>query len=334
MTTNHKKEEVNIIRILVVIHKHVIAVQRKLLEHHLTNLGLSFTQLLNKYRHELYHLCYIKYTCCQCGPIDILPNQRVLAPRDYDILFEKDSSSRIPGHVSKPSRKCCNFAKSNISLNDLDFSLLTKVLLHCCKDLFWQCCLEAKLITLEQFLNDNIHQIYHMWKTYIPCSLCENGKVPPPKSLCLIEENWNCLFVSKVTPLFPSSFKAKSGIKLSDLNPDLAFSLMSTFCDVIEAIETLRRFRNRFAHPTNFKLKTSEFEKIWLAIENAVLLISDVYGQRKEVQDELSSVCSAYSDLSDEELVSKIQGLINNNVSYFSSEHFFFLICSEEYVSL
>ncbi|VDI25215.1 Hypothetical predicted protein [Mytilus galloprovincialis] len=313
MTTNHKKEEINIIRILVVIHKHVTAVQRKLIEHHLTNLGLSFTQLLDKYGHELYHLCYIKYKCCQCSPIAILPNQQLLPPRDYDLLFEKDSSSRLDRHLSIPSRKCCNFAKSNISLNDLDFSLLTKILLHCCNDLFWQCCLEAKLITLEQFLNENKHKIYHMWKRNISCSLCENGKVPPPKSMCLIENNWNFLFVSKGTPLYPSSFKAKNGIVLSDLNPDLAFTLMSTFCDVIEAIETLRRVRNRFAHPTNFSLKTSEFEKIWSTIENAVLLISDVYGQRKEAQDELSSVCSAYSDLSGEELTSKIQGLINNN---------------------
>ncbi|CAC5363372.1 PARP7S [Mytilus coruscus] len=232
---------------------------------------------------------------------------------DYEILFEKDSSSRIAGHISKPSRKCCNFAKSNVSPNDLDFSLLTKVLLHCCQDLFWQCCLEEKGMTLEHFLNDNKHKIYHMWKTDIPCPLCENGNVPRPKSFCLSEYHWNCLYVSTTTPLYPSSFTAKSGIIVSHLNPDLAYTLMSTFCDVIDAIELLRRFRNRFAHPTDFKVKTCEFEKIWSAIENAVLLISDVYGQRKEVQYELSNVCSPYLDLSAEKLALTIQALQTNN---------------------
>ncbi|CAG2215559.1 PARP7S [Mytilus edulis] len=313
MTTIQKKEEINIIRILIVIHKHVTVIQRQLIDHHLTKLSLSFTQLLNKYGHELYHLCYIKYRCCQCGPIDILPNQQVLTTKDYTFLFEKDSSSRIAGHISKPSRKCCNFAKSNVSPNDLDFSLLTKVLLHCCQDLFWQCCLEEKGVTLEQFLNDNKHKIYHMWKTYIPCSLCENGKVPRPKSLCLSEYNWNCLFVSTTTPSYPSSFTAKSGIMVSQLDPELAYKLMSTFCDVIDAIELLRQFRNRFAHPTDFQVKTCEFEKIWSAIEKAVLLIADVYGQRKEVQCELSNVGSPYLDLSIEKLASTIQALQTNN---------------------
>ncbi|XP_071143630.1 uncharacterized protein [Mytilus edulis] len=313
MTTNQMKEEINIIRILIVIHKHITVIQRQLIDHHLTNLTLSFTQLLNKYGHELYHLCYTKYKCCQCGPIDILPNQQVLTTKDYGVLFEIDSSSRIAGHISKPSRKCCNFAKSNVSPSDLDFSLLTKVLLHCCQDLFWQHCLEAKGLTLEQFLNANKHKIYHMWKTYISCPSCENGKVPGPKSLSLTEYNWNCLFVSTTTPLYPSSFTAKRGIMVSQLDPDLAYKLMSTFCDVIEAIELLRQFRNRFAHPTDFQVKTCEFAKIWSAIEKAVLLIADVYGQRKEVQNELSNVGSPYLDFSTEKLELTIQALQTNN---------------------
>ncbi|XP_076083742.1 uncharacterized protein LOC143054613 [Mytilus galloprovincialis] len=313
MTTNQMKEEINIIRILIVIHKHITVIQRQLIDHHLTNLTLSFTQLLNKYGHELYHLCYTKYKCCQCGPIDILPNQQVLTTKDYGVLFEIDSSSRIAGHISKPSRKCCNFAKSNVSPSDLDFSLLTKVLLHCCQDLFWQHCLEAKGLTLEQFLNANKHKIYHMWKTYISCPSCENGRVPGPKSLSLTEYNWNCLFVSTTTPLYPSSFTAKRGIMVSQLDPDLAYKLMSTFCEIIEAIELLRQFRNRFAHPTDFQVKTCEFAKIWSAIENAVLLIADVYGQRKEVQNELSNVGSPYLDFSTEKLELTIQALQTNN---------------------
>ncbi|CAG2221640.1 unnamed protein product [Mytilus edulis] len=167
-----------------------------------------------------------------------------------------DSSSRIAGHISKPSRKCCNFAKSNVSPSDLEFSLLTTVLLNCCQDLFWKRCLEENNVTLEQFLNNNKHKIYHMWKTYISCPLCEDGKVPGPKSLSLTEYNWNCLFVSTTTPLYPSSFTAKRGIMVSQLDPDLAYTLMSTFCDVIEALELLREFRNKFAHPSDFQVNT------------------------------------------------------------------------------
>ncbi|CAG2229297.1 PARP7S [Mytilus edulis] len=152
-----------------------------------------------------------------------------------------------------------------------------------------------------------------MWKTYIPCQSCENRQVPRPKSLCLSEYNWNCLFVSTTTPLYPCSFTAKSGIMVSQLDPDLAYTLMSTFCDVIEAIELLRQFRNRFAHPTDFQLETCEFAKIWSAIEKAVLLIADVYGQTKEVQNELSNIGSPYLDFSTEKLELTIQALQTNN---------------------
>ncbi|XP_052097099.1 uncharacterized protein LOC127732086 [Mytilus californianus] len=317
MTTDHKKEEDNFNRIQVIIQKHGTYVQRKLIEHHLSKLGLSFTNLLDKYGHELYHLCYTMFTCCQCGTLDFLPNRRIFSPRDYESLFEKNGTSRLSGHkVTRGPRNCCNYAKSNISPNDLDFSLLAKVIPYCCEDLFWHHCLKAKGRTLEQFLNENKHDVYHMWKKDLPCPLCKNGTIPqPPKTLYLTENNWNCLFVSQNTPLYPSSFSAKSGIMLSQLNPHLRFSLILTFSDIIESIESLRVFRNKFAHSVDFKLTTCAYESIRSDIENAILLIADVYGLRKEVQCELSKASRPEFALSEVELKSILQELQNNTVS-------------------
>ncbi|VDH94878.1 Hypothetical predicted protein [Mytilus galloprovincialis] len=315
MTTDHKKDEDNFNRIQAVIQKHGTNVQRKLLEHHLSKLGLSFTNLLDTYGHEFYHLCYTMYTCCQCGPLDFLPNRRIFSQRDYESLFEKDGTSRLGGHkFTHRSRYCCNYAKSNISPNDLDFSLLAKVIPYCCEDLFWNHCLKSKGGTLEQFLNENKHDVYHMWKTDLPCPLCKNGTIPqPPKTLYLSEDNWNCLFVSQNTPLYPSSFSAKSGITLSQLNPHLRFSLILRFSNIIESIESLRVLRNRFAHSTDFKLTTCDYESIWCDVENAILLIAEVYGLRKEVQFELSKVCRNEFALTEVELKSILQELQNNN---------------------
>lgn len=316
MTTDNKKEEDNFNRIQAVIQKHGTKVQRKLIEHHLSTLGLSFTNLLDKYGHELYHLCYTMYKCCQCGPLDFLPNCRIFSPRDYENLFEKDGTNRLRDHNFTRSRNCCNYAKSNISLNDLDFSLLAKVIPYCCEDLFWNRCLNAKGKTLEQFLNENKHDLYHMWKRDLPCPLCKNGTISQtPKKLYLTEGNWNCLFVSHNTPLYPSSFSAKSGIMRSQLNPHLRFSLILTFCDIIESIESLRVLRNRFAHSTDFKLTTCAYESTWCEVENAILTIAEVYGLREEEQLKLSEASKKEIALTEVELNSILQELQNNTVS-------------------
>lgn len=316
MTTENKIEEDHFNRIRDVILKHGTCVQRKLIEHHLSKLGLSFTNLLDKYGHELYHLCYTMFKCCQCGLLDFLPNCRIISPRDYESLFEKDGTSRLGGHnfTHRRPRNCCNFAKSNISPNNLDFSLLAKVIPYCCEDLLWHHCLKAKGRTLEQFLNEKKHDVYHMWKTGIPCPLCKHRTIPQPKSLYLSEENWNCLFVSHNTLLYPSSFRAKSGIMLSQLNPHLRFSLILTFSDIIESIETLKGFRNRFAHSADMKLTTCAYESIWSDVENAILLVAEVSGLRKEVQLELSKVYKVETALSDE-LTSIKHEFKYNNVS-------------------
>ncbi|XP_071142309.1 uncharacterized protein [Mytilus edulis] len=264
--------------------------QRELIKHQLKRLKLTFCELLNTNSHELYHL-YNLSRCCQCGPVDKLPEINSIREDQYCILFQKGNELRLKGHPrTTRDSKCCNFANFSVSLDDLDLSLGHTLLMHCCRELLWHCCLAAKNKTLEEFLNDHKHDILHMSiLTNQPCRLCNNG-IKAKGNGFLQKGDWDLLFVSMASSDDLSLYSAKQGITVSNLNPRLSHSLLQAFSEEVKLCKRLRKIRNSLAHRQSIIIHLDEFKEMWSEIESILLQISNVYGGARYVKEKLHTL--------------------------------------------
>lgn len=282
----------NYFKILVSVQEYGTNIHRKLIKHQLKRHKFTFCDLLNTKSHELYHLCYLK-SCCQCGPIDQLPQFVRIREEQYFTLFQKENKLRLNGHPrSTYDSKCCNYANISVTLDELDLSLSHTLLMHCCRELLWHCCLFAKNKTLQEFLNENKHDIIHMWMTNQPCRLCSNGIKPKAKGV-IKEDEWKVLFVNTTFDEDPSFYSAKEGITISNLSPQLSYVLLQAFSDEIKVSRELRTIRNNIAHRPSLKIQSDEFRQKWSEIRTILVQLSNVYGGSKDIKEKLQALDTA-----------------------------------------
>lgn len=286
---NRNSETDNFLKIFLSVIEFGTNSQRAMIEHQLKRLNLSFCDLLDEKAHELFHLCFRK-RCCQCGPIDVLPNVMSIREDQFSKLFLLDTTKRIASHQEKGRVcKCCYVANMSICVDDLDFSLANTILVHSCRELLWHCCLDAKKKTFEEFLNENKHAIFHMWTSDKSCRSCRNGKLLKVKSTVKATD-WNFLFEKKSSGVDPSCYHANQCITTSNLDSKLSYILLQELSGEIEIIRKLREFRNTICHYPSSRMKVHEFEKMWSTIETILLQLSTIYGGNADVKKKLHTM--------------------------------------------
>lgn len=280
-------ETYNYVKILLSIHEHGTNSHRELIKHQLNRLNLTFSELLDQKAHELYHLCFT-YDCCQCRSINklsYLPNARHIRPEQYFNLFQKDEKIRLYGH-NQTNRNCCNFAKKSASLDQIDLSLANTIFVHCCDELLWNCCLSAKNMTFQDFLNENKHVIFHMWISDKSCRSCCNGVMPLAEGF-LRKDDIDFLYQKSTNDDDPSCYFANQGISTANLAPRLSYILLQALSNEIKVSNRLRKCRNDIAHRASLTLKANDFDQMWDEISTMLLQLSYVYGGEQDVSTKL-----------------------------------------------
>lgn len=126
------KERENFNRISTIIVENGRECLANLLEVDLSNKKLSLTEFIDLNKHDIHHLCYNKFPCCQCNGGQLPPNtppRRILHTKQLNIIFDK--TNRILGHVQSTSPKeCCFPAKRNVTLDDFDITLTRCMLIN------------------------------------------------------------------------------------------------------------------------------------------------------------------------------------------------------------
>ncbi|XP_052068292.1 uncharacterized protein LOC127707681 isoform X1 [Mytilus californianus] len=106
---------------------------QQLTEFYLTNKGITYEDFIKKYQHELYHLCYNYYPCCNCatGTPPHSRGNRVLHPPQL-ALFLDSAGAKLPCHnpSSKSAPNCCCPVRGNITLQELDVTLARVILIN------------------------------------------------------------------------------------------------------------------------------------------------------------------------------------------------------------
>lgn len=279
-------ENNNFLKILLSIIEHGTYSQRELIKCQLQRLNLTFHELLEEKGHELYHLCYRK-RCCQCGPIDEVPDIITLRKDKYFKLFQEDGMARLHNHNQmRQHAKCCNYVNTSANVDDIDLALANTILIHCCHELLWHCCLNDHEKTLEEFLNKNKHAIFHMWSSDRPCRLCSNGIQLEVKGR-IKDSEWYLLFNKSMVGDDPSVYFAHQTITTSDLNTNLSYLLLQELSEEVKISKQLRKFRNFISHHPSCRINSGDFEQKWSEIEKSLLHLAQIYGKEAEVRQSM-----------------------------------------------
>lgn len=258
--------------------------KRQLIEEHLKTLNLSFKDFLRKHQHMLYHLCFNRK--CPCTKQCCLPRNRIIHPQQLEILFVRQSTSRLSCHKGRHVDFCCCDVQQNVDLEDLDLTLIHCILVNCCNEIFWNCCLSS--CTLESFLNSNKHDIFHLWNSNNRCSLCYRNYTFPVSNMKLRQDQWNILF----NPVYdPRNASANTGITISDIENDLACSILNTLCPLRVYVEKLTKLRNTMlGHATTAEIDRNTFKDKWKELEECLLYISKHCNRELDMKADLENL--------------------------------------------
>ena len=93
----------------------------------------TLEDFINLNQHEIYHLCYNKYTCCQCinGKLPLTtPVSRVLHPDQLNIILDKTGQTLSCHNLKSTAQFCCCPAKTTLTTKHLDLTLLRCLLIN------------------------------------------------------------------------------------------------------------------------------------------------------------------------------------------------------------
>lgn len=270
-----------------------------LLELHLSRSNISFEDFINQHQHQIYHLCYNTRKCCQCTSGYILPNNRILHYPQLEVLYDK--YAKKPSHSLRNRNDfCCAKTKTGITTDLLDITLTRTLLVNFCQDVFWYSCLIIPSLTLEDFLNQNKHTIYHLREPNVPCCQCPHGFIFPVKGQLLDLHSWKFLFNLPELPcplhrMVPSdlvcTLSASRGIDVRHLSDYLTKLLIEQCCPLRKTIDMLIQMRSKIqGHASEGKIADADYGGYILDIESGIMEIAKVCKNEAAAKQSLSDL--------------------------------------------
>lgn len=286
------QEQENFYRMITGIIDHGTRCKRQLLKKHLKDSKLSFKGFLRSNQHILYHLYYNRK--CRCAINCYLPRQRILHKEQLVILFERQSVNHLAHHTGTNYDFCCCDVQQNAKVKKLDLTLTNCILVNCCVELFWSCCLAGG--TLESFLNANKHDIFHLWIDNTQCSMCAPTYTFPVSNMKLCQQQWDILY--NYTVKDPGNAVAKSGISTFHLDTELACTLLNILCPLKVNVDKLRVLRNTMCgHVTEAEIDQHTFIERWTELEGCLLHIAKYCNTETDMKDDLENLKNRSLDI-------------------------------------
>lgn len=203
------------------------------------------------------------------------------------IVFEYPSNDRLDNHrQERTGQLCCLKANKNVELKDLDFTLIKFFLVNFCYQIFWDCLLENVEQTFSDFLEANVHKVYHLSLDGICCCRCNVDRDIPKKRIN--ETQFEIIYKKVRLPcqLFCScQFGIQSGLTLSlmiQLHKDLTTKLTRYFCSCRKSLENIYNNRNKIAHPPESSINNDTFSDIWNETATNILEIAKALNKQEQ----------------------------------------------------
>ncbi|XP_052064754.1 uncharacterized protein LOC127704660 [Mytilus californianus] len=128
-----QRERENFYRISTIIVDHGKESLILLLDNELNTSNQTLEDFINLNQHEIYHLCFNRYTCCQCinGRLPLTtPPSRVLHPDQLNVLLDKNGQQLSCHNIKSSLQFYCCPAKTTLTPKHLDLTLLRCLLIN------------------------------------------------------------------------------------------------------------------------------------------------------------------------------------------------------------
>ncbi|XP_063417893.1 uncharacterized protein LOC134700430 [Mytilus trossulus] len=298
-----QKERENFYRQTTRIVDHSRDAVVSLIELYVRRNHITFEVFINTNQHAIFHLCFNKKPCCQCirRQIPFSNPNRVVNESQLNLMIDT-TGSRFPSHIVNSKIKfCCCKAKPNLSMEVLDFTIARVLLINLCKELFWYDCLTLPKITLQDFLNTNIHVLFHERHVAVPCCSCSPSVTIQRSRSAITNQEWNLLFdtvsVKCLNQFVVSNmhclcrFNASQSLSQHNIHPDLENTILKLCCPTMKAVEVLRQIRNTvYGHATKAFLNDSEYIQYKEETETAILEIAKLCNKENEFLKKLDDL--------------------------------------------
>ncbi|CAC5380029.1 unnamed protein product [Mytilus coruscus] len=273
-----------------------------LIEHNLKLTGhSSFQEFINYYQHDLYHLCYNQVSCCQCSRNYKLPKEQLIHPKQLEVLFDKSGLKKSSHNSFRLGDYCCCLAKQNLSTSVLDVTLASCLLFNFCEDVFWYSCLDLQTPTLEEFLNQNKHTLYHLYDISRRCCQCPPSYRFPSEKVLIDEPHWKDLFGKEIMACIRHkkrpigkrnicTVSSTAGILVSHLDSSISKILLENCCSLWKTIEKRILIRDTlFADVDEAKLPENIYITYKARLEYGITVMARVCNKEREVTEKLKT---------------------------------------------
>lgn len=298
MAEEEQLERENYLRHVILVVDHAKEALTSLIDKDLKEKNLTFDKFLDREKHDIYHRCY-NGKCCKClGQGPSFTQRRSLTVVQFELLYAK--TNQLP--CSNPGKTiiaciCCISVNPKISLDLIDVTLSKYLLVNYCTDIFWKDCLKG--LSLENFLNNEKHFIYHLCHLNTSCCTCPFS-FDLPKKKVIDETQLKTLFLvcpklsncrkrtHNAAPNCICGMVAQSGVLQSNLSPGLQQKLLEHSVKARKSVEVLVEIRNSsVAHISKARIPDSHYKDIKLKTETALLDIGQFCGNLPQVKTAL-----------------------------------------------
>ena len=296
-----QKERCNFYRFSTRIVDHTKEVFIDLIDLSLVHKHLSFEDFINVNQHEIYHFCYSTGRCCQCTSGYTSPQKHILYPSQLDKLLDKNGAT-LPCHrTTRRVAYCCCKAIPGVSTRVLDVTLARFILINFCEDIFWYSSVTYPNLSLEDFLNNHKHELYHMYTGSTLCCLCPTVYGFHVKNPVLNQQQWTTLFGVVTRPCMMHmnvtstnlvcSVAATIGITVNNLDKSLKRIILENICSVRRAIGDLIDMRNTiYGHATEARITDVDYSCYTCKVDDALLEIAKICGKEANMRQKLNDV--------------------------------------------
>ena len=288
-------------RLVTLSNKLAAPVLRRVIKQYCDVHGLTFNDVLDFYKHELFHYWYgATAECCKCNTRRF---NRVLLNKQWYTLFTDISASLLATHAhSGHDAKGCPevfSARPGIDVDVCDISLASSILTNITGRITTihvvgvmtktsiatglnisglleytvdQISAHLGVNGFESFLSKHQHKLFHQMETQ-RCCQCTGD--PEGKNVIKPTE-WNTMYNSSPTPCtFPvcsHQYSPIPGITRSSLTTQLLHRIGQAVGPVV----TVRSVRNQIAHTVTATLDDPAFHALWGELSGALDELIDI----------------------------------------------------------
>ncbi|XP_076111634.1 uncharacterized protein LOC143079894 [Mytilus galloprovincialis] len=297
--SEEEKRRINFYKIVTLFVDIVANTKRALLEHHLASARTTLPTFIDQHKHELLHMCYGNKLCTQRNPRCTLRKMNGFNETLLEKMFTKLDT--LYNRRDEHNVDVRFITKENVSVNDLDITILRILLVNFCSETLWANCLSDNSITLYDLLTEHKHDLYHLWESD-DCCCCDGNYALPSTPNKIMKKDWCALYPKENTPPCANAifFGKADDIRVCVRKPErtitpkdlhtmrLSSLILNRYCSLTKAIEKLAKSRNNvFAHAVKAEMEDKEFDTIFNKTYKDILTIAKVCNKENETRDML-----------------------------------------------